>query len=419
MRIHPMRAALLTLLLATGPVVVSAQAQLPLDLELRPGATVGCAPDVGPPAPRSVAPANAIKVLPPAQGLYQGAFQLPVIPGDVQRFAQSVGHFPPIVFSFHDMFGEDNASRTPDRTLNSRMEGDNSVPPLTLASYLDERGAVLALAWAMYCCDINSTRFWLRLKKPHKHFNRLLAGEYDPFLRRSAQQIKAYGRPLMLTLVPEFNWQGQMLFGADGRRWMESVDNICNQYGDPSWPDGPERIRDAFMHLIDLFREEGVTNVTWFMYGATNYMASVEGQSLWLHPKYYYPGDAYIDWVGSSAYYGAPGAPQEDGEILPFNQAVVPGYQAWRSVTNKPIFLPEFGVVAPKGFDRSAAWSELLSQQLPNLPGVKAITIADSLLAELVFGVPMLSDSPSETAALRQSAQTRSASRPAKLRLSR
>ena len=31
----------------------------------------------------------------------------------------------------------------------------------------------------------------------------------------------------------------------------------------PNFPDGPERFRDAYRHIIDLFRKEGVKNITW------------------------------------------------------------------------------------------------------------------------------------------------------------
>jgi hypothetical protein len=44
-----------------------------------------------------------------------------------------------------------------------------------------------------------------------------------------------------------------------------------DQYGDPQAPDGAERFRDAYRGIIDLFRAEGVNNVTWvFHVDATN-----------------------------------------------------------------------------------------------------------------------------------------------------
>ncbi len=391
---------------------------LALDHELDAGVTDGCAAKVAPPASRSHPAKDALKVLAPENGYYVGPYQIPVQPQSVDGFARTTGHFPPVVFSFHDMFAETNSSQKPDRTLLDRMEGENSLRVFDMARYLDEQGSVLALAWAVYCCDIENVGFWLRTKKPYDHFERILRGDMDDFLRASAHQIKDYGRPIMLTLVPEFNWQGGFLFGRDGRQWMDGVDNICNEYGDPSWPDGPERIRDVYMHVIDLFRREGVKNVTWFMYSGNNYMAQgVEGQSIWLHPKYYYPGDDYIDWVGQSVYSTDAKWAESYDESGTFEQVFLPGYHAWKSVTKRPMILAEFGIQAGNSQDRSHLWNDLFSRQLKALPGVKAVTIAESPLFERYFDIPMIARRAGETAVIRQQLQNLGADRN-KLRLS-
>lgn len=380
-----------------------AQQTLALDRELDAGVSDGCAADVSPPAPRSHPAPDAVKVLAPKSGFYAGVYQIPIQPQSVTAFADAIGHFPPITFSFHDMFSETNYSQKPDKTLLDPMEGESGLNVFDMARYVDDRGSVLALAWAIYCCDYNKVGFWHRTLKPHAHFERILRGEQDDFLRASARQIKEYGRPVMLTLVPEFNWQGQVLFGGDGRQWMDSVDNICNQYGDPTWPDGPERIRDLNMHVIDLFRSEGVKNVTWFMYAGSNYMADgPEGQSIWLHPKYYYPGDDYIDWIGQSAFFTDAKWAGNYDESGTFEQVFLPGYRAWNSVTDKPMLLAEFAVQAGSSQDRSHLWKELLSTQLPALPGVKAIAIAESPLFERYFDIPMIGKRPNEMAEVRQ-----------------
>lgn len=380
-------------------ICVSAQAQdLPLDKTLKRGATEGCATEVSPPTPRSRAASDAVKVLPPQRGVYIGAYQIPAQPGEVSRFANATGQVPPVVFSFHDFFSDTNGSDTPDQRITDPLEGDGSPRPLDMAGWLNERGSVLALAWAIYCCDFNRTTFWLRMNKPHDHVNRLLAGRHDEFLRETARAIRADGRPIMLTLVPEMNWQGQFLFGADGRRWMDAVDNVCSEYGDPRWPDGPERIRDLYMRVIDIFRQEGVKNVTWFMYSGNQYMApGVEGQSRWLHPKYYYPGDAYIDWTGQSVYFTRPEWTKNFEDTGTFEEVFLPGYRAWQSVTSRPMLLAEFGILAPKGAERRDLWQDLLGNKLKSVPEVRAVTVADSLLFEEYFDIPMLSTNAAET----------------------
>lgn len=365
-----------------------------LDQELGPDVTAGCAADVQPPPANSSRGNSNLRVKPPANGLYVGLYQIPTKPRDIERYGAATGRTPPIVFSFHDLFNEENSGAEPDRAMDQSMEGSGSVSPLQLAQYLHDQGSVLALSWAIYCCDYESMKFWLRAKRPYDTFNRILRGDHDEFLRRAARQFRDAGVPIMLTVVPEFNWQGSFLFGADGRSWIDGVSNICNEYGDPSWPDGPERVRNLFIRVIDIFRQEGADNVTWFMYGGNNYMApGIEGQSRWLHPKYYYPGDAYIDWVGQSVYFTAPEWTDRYEDVNTFSQSLDGGYNAWRSVTNKPIFLPEFGIAAEQSDDRRPIWNSLMTSWLKDKSGIKAITIADSDLFASYFNLPRLSGS--------------------------
>jgi hypothetical protein len=390
-------------LLGTAPdAAAQIGPDLAFDAELRDGATRSCRADVTPPAPNTRPAVDAVKVLPPEGRPYVGAYQIPAHRPDIEAFAGSLGGSPPLVFSFHDWYAESNGGEVPDQGFDDPLEGENGVPPLVLADRLAEEGAVLALSWSIYCCDIYSTRFWFRLKRPYDHFQRIIDGADDAFIRRTARMIKEFGRPIMLTLVPEMNWQGQYAFGADGRGRMAAVDDICGLYGDPAWPDGPERIRDLYIHVIDLFRQEGADNVTWFMYSANRYMADVMEESKWLHPRFYYPGDAYIDWVGQSVYFIDPDWEVDFEETGSFEEVFGPGYAAWRSVTSRPLFLPEFGILAEPERDRTELWRRTFETFLPAKPGVSAITIADSLLFELYFDLPRVSGRGAESEALRR-----------------
>jgi len=86
---------------------------------------------------------------------------------------------------------------------------------------------------------------------------------------------------------------------------MVSLERLLNGggtkdgYGDPSYPDGPEKYRDAYRHIIDIFRQENVLHITWFFHPT---MYTQEPDETWNDPKWYYPGDDYIDWIGVSIY---------------------------------------------------------------------------------------------------------------------
>ncbi len=396
-------AAVLLVAFAGGAMPVHAQSDYLLDADLQSDAARTCRTDVAPPAPRTTRAPDAMRVLPPPDGAYLGLYQIPPLRDQIEAFAAATGGMPPIVFTFHDWYADTNSGNRPSLTFDDPMEGQGNVPPLVLAEWLRQRGSVMALAWAVYCCDIESTLFWLRLRSPHDHFNRILRGEHDAFIRATARRIRDWGGPIMLTLVPEMDWQGQFAFGANGRRWMDAVDDICGQYGDPAWPDGPERIRDLFIHVIDIFREEGAENVTWFMYSGNQYMVpGVDGQSMWLHPRFYYPGDAYIDWVGQSVYFIDPAWNVEFEDVGSFDAVFRPGYEAWRSVTSRPLLLAEFGILAEPTRDRRDLWQRVFGTYLRSVPGVRAVTVADSDLFELYFNIPRVSTRPEESALLRR-----------------
>lgn len=371
----------------------------PIDDRLEPGAANSCRVDVTPPPPNSFPLPGTIKVAPPPTGAYAGHYAVPAKPSVLEAFARQSGQRPSLVYTGHDwVFDESQWETISPRglwTFNDMLEGDAGISALSLARRLSSQGTVLAFSWAIYCCDILNPMFYLRLKEPNNIYGRIAAGEFDDYIRQEARRIKTFDGPIMLTLVAEFNFQSIFAFGPDGRDWMMDVDDICGEYGDPGWPDGPERIRDANRRVVDLFREEGVRNVTWFMYAASNYMQpGHEDQSMWLHPRYFYPGDEYIDWVGQSVYFGDPEwgrtAEMWGTEISEFADAIEPGYAAWTSVTDKPLFLPEFGAVSDKGDSRARIIAEVFAERLPQLPQIKAVTFAQSELFRAYFALPDL-----------------------------
>lgn len=347
------------------------------------------------PAPTSRERPDAVKVLPMADAIYAGVYSIGTTRADVKTFVQKTGKPPAIVFTFHDWISDDDfASDKPRlRSFNDDME-DKGVTPLQLARQLEAQGSVLAVTWALQCCDWTSTAWWFGLRKTKVSLPRVLKGDFDDYIRKVAGEIKAYGKPIMLALFSEFNWQSAMAFGPDGTTRISEADDICGQYGDPRWPDGPERLRDAHRRVIDLFRAEGVRNVTWFMYANSGYM-DPQGQdyNVWLHPRYNYPGDDYIDWVGQSTYFVDPKwphSPSKDADVVA--RALGPGYAAWGEVTQRPLFLPEFAPVGDKKVDRSAILAEVMAEVLPTMPRVKALTLADFLIAEICCQVPRLGE---------------------------
>ncbi len=162
---------------------------------------------------------------------------------------------------------------------------------------------------------------------------KIIDGDFDIQLHQMARDAKADGIPFGIDFAVEptgdwFGWSGT--FNGGG---------TTDQYGNLTYPDGPERWRDAYRHIIDIFRAENVTHVTWFFHPDIQREPDEE----WNSPKYYYPGDDYIDWIGISSYGAQMPVASEDWVL--FSELLTDQHQLITEVSNqKPFCVLEFGV---------------------------------------------------------------------------
>jgi hypothetical protein len=104
-------------------------------------------------------------------------------------------------------------------------------------------------------------------------------GYCDEYIRLVAQELKNLPFTFMLRFAHEMNLQSQIW-------WVGHFD------GDP------QLYIDAYRRIYDVFAAEGLTNVQWVW--SPNYASSPREE--WNSLFNYYPGDAYVDWVGLSVY---------------------------------------------------------------------------------------------------------------------
>ena len=183
-------------------------------------------------------------------------------------------------------------------------------------------------------------------KKEKKYsLQNIIDGVFDKELHQWAKDAKEDNIPLLADFAVEangnwFSWSGVLNGGA-------KTDN----YGNPTYPDGPERYRDAYRHIIDIFRSEDVKHITWFFH--YNYESFPNEE--WNQPIYYYPGDDYIDWVGFSLY-GAQTV-DEDWNDLKFSTQLAKFSDSLKRIeTKRPIALLEFGVTDGHLDGNKSAW---------------------------------------------------------------
>ncbi|MBM6400263.1 glycosyl hydrolase [Phycicoccus sonneratiae] len=108
--------------------------------------------------------------------------------------------------------------------------------------------------------------------------------------------------------------------------------------------------RAAYQHVVSIFRQQGVTNVTW-VFQATAWAFRVDPASAGSAATWY-PGDAYVDVVGGDAYnWNTCGLPGQ-GKDVPLS-TIAGGILAFAKAHGKKASLPEFAATSSPG---RAAW---------------------------------------------------------------
>ncbi len=174
----------------------------------------------------------------------------------------------------------------------------------------------------------------------------IIDGVFDKELHQWAKEAKLHNIPLLIDFAVEangnwFSWSG--IFNGKDRK---------DGYGDKNYYDGAERYRDAYRHIIEIFRAEKVTKVTWFFHADIYSNPDEE----WNRAKYYYPGDDYIDWIGISLY-GAQNTKENYWDM--FSEILEERYETIQEIsTKKPIALLEFGVTDNHELGSKSEWLE-------------------------------------------------------------
>lgn len=108
----------------------------------------------------------------------------------------------------------------------------------------------------------------------------IASGLYDKYLKSYAHAIKAFGHPVALSFGHEMNGSWE-LWG-----WQHT---------------SPADFRAAWRHMHDVFAAAGASNVIW-VWNVNRKSPDVSGDREW------WPGAAYVNWVGIDAYYRSPTA---------------------------------------------------------------------------------------------------------------
>lgn len=174
-------------------------------------------------------------------------------------------------------------------------------------------------------------------------YGSVLNGSQDNRIAASARNLARYGRPIFLRFAWEMNGD-----------WYE--------WGGPRNGNKPANFVAVWRRIHKIFQAEGATNVGWVW--SPNHHSNP--QSSWNDLPHYYPGDAYVDWVGVSGYSTAARTPDQLFDHV---------YQLYAD--RKPLIITESGV-REKGGRQSADWVDALGRWFASHPSACGLVWFDT-----------------------------------------
>ncbi|WP_433086262.1 glycoside hydrolase family 26 protein [Dactylosporangium sp. CA-052675] len=272
-------------------------------------------------SPPASAPSRSRATFPQAGTAFFGVFTEKG-PGDLtdyNGFVRAAGKSPQVMMFASGWGAEKHFDRQPfDRIVN--------------------RGMLPMLGWEPWDYRAESKTDRDRGTQPQYRLARISGGDFDGYLTEWAQGIKALGYPVAIRFAHEMNgyWYP----------WGESANG--NQKGD---------YVAAWRHVHDLFDRLGAGNVIWVWSPNVVYDNATPLSQL-------YPGDAYVDWVGLSGYYGTAGMET----YQTFEQIYRPTLNELKTLSRRPIVVTETAATDKQG--RKADWITDLLQTLPRHPEI-------------------------------------------------
>lgn len=171
-------------------------------------------------------------------------------------------------------------------------------------------GRTIQLAWEPWNYGARDL-----VNQPAYQLRDITAGNWDADIHRWARQVKAFGYPVIFRPMCEMN--------GDWTSWSGTVNgNVPSDYV-PAW-----------RHVHDIFVQEGATNAMFL------WSPNVEGDLATATDTFnkYYPGDAYVDYVGMDGYnWGRMyTTPEWTSFWQPFTEVFRYSYDAFTARTSKP-----------------------------------------------------------------------------------
>ena len=194
-------------------------------------------------------------------------------------------------------------------------------------------GAIPFFSWGTQAIPVPGD-----LNQPDFQLTDIINGDFDPYIRKWAEEARDWGHPFFL----RFNWE----MNGDWFLWSEGVN------GNP-----PGTYVAAWRHVHDIFKAVGATNATWTWcpYADVTHKFGALAK--------YYPGDDAVDWTCLDGFNWAKNGVNNQ-PWRSFDELFASSYRTItkRVAPSKPMLLAEFA--SGGSGKRKAAWIDQMFKDL-------------------------------------------------------
>jgi len=226
------------------------------------------------------------------------------------------------------------SAATFEKSLGRKLAIVNKYHDFSMTNYSDEAsfiksGHIVMISWHPTDGPADPNRA-----------KKIASGQYDSVIRAAANGMKAlHGRVLL--------------------RWDFEMDQDPGQV---EYIGPPAQFIAAWRHMYTIFQQVGATNVEWVWAPRAQSFKTGLAQS-------YYPGAAYVDWIGGSA------VPEHNlASFYDIFHGSTGGFYAWASQQGKPLEVWVGVKEDPKSASWKAEWlSGLEATVKASMPKIKAV----------------------------------------------
>jgi len=202
-------------------------------------------------------------------------------------------------------------------------------PNVDFLRSMSDRGTVPMITWQPVHPEF--------MNQPRITYDKILAGNFDSYIRSFATAARGYGRPVIL-------------------RFAHEMDGAWYPWGVRRFTNSPAKFKRMWRYVWNKFEANGAHNVRWLWSPNIRCVGCP-------NPETFFPGDGYVDYVGFSAFnWGYPSNAYERrvrsaSTWRSMMDIVRPGVTELSRVSNRRIIVAELGSSsdAPRG-ETKAGW---------------------------------------------------------------